>query len=81
MVGCQIKKRFILLISMIITLIVLPVGCNMVRFHYPLKYAVLRTIYFYSETKWSNDFSEWGFSKIKTGMNKNEVLKTLGKPL
>jgi outer membrane protein assembly factor BamE (lipoprotein component of BamABCDE complex) len=67
--------------AIIIALIVLPVGCNMVRFHYPLKFAVLRTIYFYSETKWSNDFSEWNFSKIKIGMNKREVLKTLGQPL
>lgn len=52
------------------------------RFHYGISDAIARTLLVVLEdTRWAGDFSEEKFSKVSSGMTKNEVITLLGKPL
>ena len=52
------------------------------RFHYNFTEAACRTILFFIEdTVWSDEFSEYKFSKLHIGMNEQDVISLLGKPL
>ncbi len=67
---------FLIPIAFAVTIII-----NMIRFQYPFFVALERSIYFYSQTKWSKNFSESSFSKIKLGMSESEVEQIMKRPL
>lgn len=74
-------KRSLIILFFLPICFILLVVINMIRFQYPFPVALERSIYFYSQTKWSEEFSESSFSKIKLGMSKKEVKLIMKKPL
>ncbi len=74
-------KKVIIIPFLLPIAFTLLVVINMIRFQYPFFVALERSIYFYSQTKWSEDFSESSFSKIKFGMSEYEVELIMKKPL
>ena len=75
-------KKFIILGSVLPTLIVLMVNINKLTYHYDWNDSFWRCIFApMTGTVWAKNFSEVLFDKVHNGMNKNDVENLLGQPL
>ncbi len=75
-------KRIIVSFCILSLITLLSIYINMNRFLYDFSEATYRSLFFLLEdTIWSHGFSEDRFSKLRIGMNEQQVRSLLGEPL
>ena len=74
-------KRFFIIIFIIVILFGIDIIINSDRVKLDGKIAEIQTLFFTSDTKYSEKYTHEKFNEIKIGMSEKEVVNILGEPI